>query len=98
MRAVDLFVYRVGREIGSLAAAIGGLDTLVFTAGIGEHAPVIRQRICEAAGWLGVALDKGLNTSGEELVSAPDSLVDVLVVPADEERAVATELLGFEAT
>jgi acetate kinase len=97
IRAVDLFVYRVGREIGSLAAAIGGLDTLVFTAGIGEHAPVIRQSICEAAGWLGVALDKGLNTSGEELVSAPNSLVDVLVIAADEERAVAAELLDFAA-
>ena len=96
MRAVDLFVYRVGREIGSLAAAIGGLDTLVFTAGIGEHAPAIRQSICEAAGWLGVALDKALNARGEELISASDSLVDVLVIPADEERAVAAELLGFE--
>lgn len=96
MRAVDLFVYRVGREIGSLAAAIGGLDTLVFTAGIGEHAPAVRQGICEAAGWLGVALDEELNAHGEELISAPDSLVDVLVIPADEERAVAAELLGFE--
>ena len=95
MRAVDLFVYRVGREIGSLAAAIGGLDTLVFTAGIGEHAPVIRQRICEAAGWLGVALDKALNANSEELVSAPDSLVDVLVIPADEERAVAAKIERF---
>jgi len=95
MRAVDLFVYRVGREIGSLAAAIGGLDTLVFTAGIGEHAPVIRQRICEAAGWLGVALDKELNANSEELVSAPDSLVDVLVIPADEERAVAAKIERF---
>lgn len=97
MRAVDLFVYRVGREIGSLAAAIGGLDTLVFTAGIGEHAPVIRQRICEAAGWLGVALDDGLNRIGEDLVTAPDSPVDVLVLPADEERAVAVELLDLHA-
>ncbi|TPL37250.1 acetate/propionate family kinase [Mesorhizobium sp. B2-4-6] len=95
-RAVDLFVYRVGREIGSLAAALGGLDTLVFTAGIGEHASVIRRRICEAAAWLGVAMDDGLNRSSEVLVSAPDSRVDVLVIPTDEERAVATELLGFE--
>ncbi|RUW33824.1 MULTISPECIES: acetate/propionate family kinase [unclassified Mesorhizobium] len=95
-RAVDLFVYRVGREIGSLAAALGGLDTLVFTAGIGEHAPQIRQRICEAAAWLGVALDDGLNRGGVELVSAPNSRVDVLVIPADEERAVATQLLKLE--
>ncbi|TIO49860.1 MAG: acetate/propionate family kinase [Mesorhizobium sp.] len=96
-RAVALFVYRVGREIGSLAAALGGLDTLVFTAGIGEHAPQIRQRICEAAAWLGVALDDGLSRNGAELVSAPNSRVDVLVIPADEERAVATQLLKLEA-
>ncbi|MDX8443557.1 acetate/propionate family kinase [Mesorhizobium australafricanum] len=95
-RAVDLFVYRVGREIGSLAAAIGGLDTLVFTAGIGEHAPVIRQRICETTGWLGVALDHELNAKSEELVSTPDSPVNVLVIPADEERAVAAEVLDFD--
>lgn len=95
-RAVDLFVYRVGREIGSLAAALGGLDTLVFTAGIGEHASLIRRRICEAAAWLGVAVDDGLNRSGEDLVSATNSRVDVLVIPADEERAVAAELLSFE--
>lgn len=97
-RAVDLFVYRIGREIGSLAAALGGLDTLVFTAGIGEHAPQIRQRICEAAGWLGVMLDDDLNRSREELVSAASSRVDVLVIPADEERAVAMELLNLETS
>ncbi|BCM20834.1 acetate/propionate family kinase [Mesorhizobium sp. J8] len=98
VRAVDLFVYRVGREIGSLAAALGGLDTLVFTAGIGEHAPAIRRRICEAAAWLGVAMDDGLNHRGEGLVSAPDSCVNVLVMQADEERAVAAELLSLEPT
>ncbi|RWB22255.1 MAG: acetate kinase, partial [Mesorhizobium sp.] len=87
------FVYRIGREIGSLAAALGGLDTLVFTAGIGEHAPQIRQRICEAAAWLGVALDDGLNAKGQELINTPDSKVEVLVVPADEEIAVARELI-----
>ncbi|RUU13069.1 acetate/propionate family kinase [Mesorhizobium sp. USDA-HM6] len=92
-RAIDLFVYRVGREIGSLAAALGGLDTLVFTAGIGEHASQIRQRICEAAAWLGVALDDELNAKGQEQVNAPDSRVEVLVVPADEEIAVARELI-----
>ncbi|AZO32794.1 acetate/propionate family kinase [Mesorhizobium sp. M1B.F.Ca.ET.045.04.1.1] len=90
-RAIDLFVYRIGREIGSLAAALGGLDTLVFTAGISEHAPQIRQRICEAAAWL--VIDDGLNRGGEALVSAPNSRVGVLVIPADEERAVAMELL-----
>ncbi|TIR78912.1 MAG: acetate kinase, partial [Mesorhizobium sp.] len=78
------------------AAALGGLDTLVFTAGIGENAWQIRQEICEAAAWLGVVVDHGLNRSGEALVSARESSVDVLVIPADEERAVATQLLDFD--
>lgn len=93
--AVDLFVYRIGREIGSLAAAMGGLDTLVFTAGIGENAPLVRKRISVAAAWLGVGLDEERNRGGEEVVSAANSRVDVLVIPADEERAVATEILDF---
>ncbi|MFD2057962.1 acetate/propionate family kinase [Mesorhizobium calcicola] len=93
--AIDLFVYRVGREIGSLAAALGGLDTLVFTAGIGEHAAQIRQRICAAARWLGVAIDDERNLRGEGVVSNQGSRVDVLVIPADEERAAARELLIF---
>jgi len=93
--AVDLFVYRIGREIGSLAAAMGGLETLVFTAGIGENAPLIRQRISVGAAWLGVGLDEERNRGGEEVVSAANSRVDVLVIPADEERAVATEMLTF---
>lgn len=93
--AVDLFVYRIGREIGSLAAAMGGLDTLVFTAGIGENAPLVRERISAAAAWLGVGLDEERNRRGDVVVSAADSRVDVLVIPADEERAVATEILDF---
>jgi acetate kinase len=90
--AVDLFVYRAGREIGSLAAALGGLDTLVFTAGIGEHSPIIRERIGTAAGWLGVRIDPKRNTAGEPAISAPGSAVDVLVIPTDEELAVAREV------
>lgn len=92
--AVDLFVYRIGREIGSLAAALGGLDTLVFTAGMGENAPVIRERIGAAAGWLGVGIDAERNRAGEELISIVGSDVDVLVIPTDEERAVASQLLS----
>lgn len=84
--AVDLFVYRIGREIGSLAAALGGLDTLVFTAGIGENAPSVRERIGAAAGWLGVTVDHDRNRRGDELVSAANSSVDVLVIPTDESR------------
>jgi len=91
-QAVDLFVYRIGREIGSLTAAMGGLDTLVFTAGIGENAPLVRERIGAAAAWLGVGLDEERNRRGEEVVSNRNSSVDVLVIPADEERAVAAEM------
>ena len=87
--AVDLFVYRIGRAIGSMAAAVSGLDTLVFTAGIGENAPEIRQRIGEAAEWLGVRIDPERNLRGDASIAFAGSRVDVLVIPADEERAVA---------
>lgn len=94
-QAIDLFIYRVGREMGSLVAALGGLDTLVFTAGIGEHAAQIRQRICVEAGWLGVTVDDDHNLCGDDVVSAPISRVDVLVISANEESAVAREMLMF---
>lgn len=93
--AIDLFVYRAAREIGSLAAATGGLDTLVFTAGIGENSPLIRERICEAASWLGVKIDPERNRRGEECISTSGSAVDVLVIPTDEERAVAEQVLSI---
>jgi len=93
--AVALFVYRAARQIGSLAAALGGLDRLVFTAGIGENSPAIRARICAAAAWLGVRLDAAANAAGETVISAPGSAVEVLVVPADEERAIAQAALCF---
>ena len=92
--AVALFVYRGGRAIGSLAAALGGLDTLVFTAGIGENAPRIRALICQSAAWLGARLDTGLNTLGETVISDRGSGVEILVIPADEERTVATGVLA----
>jgi acetate kinase len=91
--AIDLFVYRAGREIGSLAAAAGGLDTLAFTAGIGENSASIRERICEVAGWLGVEIDRERNRRGEESIGVLGSPVDVLVIPTDEERAVAEQVL-----
>ncbi|MBI1408280.1 MAG: acetate/propionate family kinase [Caulobacter sp.] len=87
--AVDLFVYRIGREIGSLAAALGGLDALVFTAGIGEHSPTLRRCVGQAAAWLGVALDEAANQSGASRISAPDSAVSAWVVPTDEELMIA---------
>lgn len=87
--AVDLFVYRIGREIGSLAAALGGLDALVFTGGIGEHAAEIRAHVCRDAKWLGVTLDDVANTTGDARISPPDSAVSVWVVPTDENLMVA---------
>ena len=87
--AVDLFVYRIAREIGALAATLRGLDTLVFTAGIGENSPEIRDRICEATAWLGVALDPKANSTGRTVISDPNSSVDVLVIPTDEQKIIA---------
>ena len=90
-RAVDLFVYRVGRELGSLTAALGGLDGLVFTGGIGEHSAAIRARVCTAAAWLGVQLDTAANDRHAATISSADSKVSVWVIPTDEERVIARE-------
>jgi acetate kinase len=87
--AVDLFVYRIGRELGSLAAALGGVDAVVFTGGIGEHAAEIRARICRDAGWLGVTLDENANEAGGPRVSLPASATSAWVVPTDENLMVA---------
>ncbi len=87
--ALDLFVYRIGRELGSLAAALGGLDALVFTGGIGENASVIRSRICRDAAWLGVELDEAANDTGGPRISRQDSPVAAWVVPTNEELMIA---------
>ena len=87
--AVELFVYRIGRELGSLAAALGGLDALVFTAGIGEHAAPIRERVCHAAAWLGVELDPAANAAGGPRLSTAGSWVPVWVIPTNEELMIA---------
>src|SRR5215831_2580246 len=87
--ALDLFVYRIRRELGSLAAALGGLDALVFTGGIGERAASIRLRICREAGWLGVRLDQEANTRGGPCISRSGSGVSVWVIPTNEELMIA---------
>lgn len=87
--AIDLFVYRICRELGSLAAALHGLDAVVFTAGIGEHAAPIRAAVCRECAWLGIALDEAANRNGGPLISAPDSRIRVWVVPTDEELIIA---------
>ncbi len=95
--AIALFCYRVSRELGSLAAALGGLDVLVFTAGIGEHAAPIRERICQQAAWLGVKLDTAANNEHAPRISPAGSTVEVLVMPTNEEWMIArhvTELLN----
>lgn len=92
--AVELFVYRIQREIGSLAAALEGLETLVFTGGIGENSPVIRERVCRGAAWLGVELDESANRAGGPCISSPDSRVSVWVIPTNEELMIARHTLG----
>jgi len=89
--AVDLFVYRISREIGSLAAALGGLDALVFTAGIGEHAAAIREKICQHAEWLGAKLDKDANMRHAQRIDSSESRVSLWVIPTDEEKMIARQ-------
>ncbi len=90
-QAVNLFCYRAAREIGSLAAAIGGLDALVFTGGIGEHAAPVRERICRQLAWLGLTLDAGANAAGGDpaRISTADSRIAVCVIPTNEEWMIA---------
>jgi acetate kinase len=87
--ALEVFVYRVARAIGSLAAALGGLDGVVFTAGVGENAAPIRAAICEACRWLGVDLDPVANAAKEQVISRELSRVSVHVIPTDENLMIA---------
>ena len=87
--AVALFAYRIGRELGSMAAALGGIDALVFTAGIGEHAAEIRRRVCEDAAWLGVDLDQSANLTGGALITRTGSRTAAWVIPTDEDLMIA---------
>jgi acetate kinase len=87
--AVELFCYRINRELGSLAAALGGLDALVFTGGIGEHAAPVRQMVGEAARWLGVELDPAANSRNAINIESAASRVPVLVLPTNEEWMIA---------
>lgn len=96
--AVDYFVYRVAKEIGALTAVLGGLDGLVFTAGIGENSAEVRRRICEASAWLGIELDADANEKGGPRISRPGSRVSAWVIPTNEELMIARHtgrLLGL---
>lgn len=99
--AIALFVYRVIREIGSLAAALGGLDVLIFTGGIGENDVKTRSEILEGCRWLGVRLDEARNAGGQQIISTEDSGIAALVVPTNEETMIArhtSSVLGFQSS
>jgi acetate kinase len=87
--AIDVFVYRIGRELGALVACLGGLDALVFTAGIGENANFIRRGVCEDAAWIGVELDRAANDAGGPCITKPGSTVSAWVIPTDEDLMIA---------
>lgn len=93
--AIDIFTQRISRELGALAAMLGGLDGLVFTAGIGEHRSVIREQVCDKAAWLGVELDSAANAAGNAVISKTTSQVQVMVIPTDEERVIAQHCATF---
>lgn len=88
-QAVDYFIYRVTCTTGSLAAALGGVDGLVFTGGIGEHSAEIRTRICRGLTWMGLEFDEAANDAGGPCITKPSSAVSAWVVPTDEERMIA---------
>jgi acetate kinase len=93
--ALDLYLYRIRRELGSLTAALGGLDAIVFTAGIGENSAIIRRRVCQDAAWVGVKIDDNKNTSGGPLISTENSPVAAWVIPTNEELMIARHTLNL---
>jgi len=93
--AVDYFVHQVVKQVGALTAVLGGVDALVFTAGIGEHSAEIRRRICERLGWLGVTLDATANAGHGPRVTTADSRVSAWVIPTDEERMIARHMAAL---
>jgi acetate kinase len=90
--AVEYFVYQAVKHVGALAAVLGGVDALVFTAGIGEHSAEIRRRICERLGWLGVTLDPAANAAHGPRITKADSRVSVWVIPTNEELMIARHM------
>jgi acetate kinase len=95
--AVAFFCYRVAREIGSLAVALGGFDALVFTAGVGERAAPVRAEICAQLAWLGLELDADANARARTCISRASSRVSAWVVPTDEESVIARHTLRLMA-
>jgi acetate kinase len=95
--AIDLFCYRAAAEIGKLLPALGGIDSLIFTAGIGENSPVVRQKICDYLQWLGLIIDATANKQNDVIISNKNSRVTVKVIPTDEEFVLASKALTFSS-
>lgn len=95
--AAEQFVYRIVREVGAMASVLGGLDALIFTAGIGERSSEIRARVCAGLGWLGLEFDKQANTRSAERISAAGSRVAAFVLPTDEEGVIANDAARLAA-
>lgn len=95
--AIDYFVYHIVKFIGAYTAVLGGLDALVFTAGIGEHSPLVRGKVCEKLGWLGVSVDAKANAANGPRISAADSRVSVFAIPTNEELMIARHTLALAA-
>ncbi len=93
--AIDLFTYRIAVEIGAMTSALGGVDAIVFTAGIGQHAPKIREAVCNRLGWLGVQLDRAANDRNGFCISSKTSRIDVRVMATDEEAMIARHVLAL---
>ena len=96
--AINVYIYRVARELGAMAAALGGLDTLIFTGGIGENAAPIRERVCKRSDWLGIQLDVDANNAGQACITLADSPVSVYVVPTNEGLMIARHTRDLLAT
>ena len=98
IEAVDLYCYRIARELGSLAAAAGGLDALIFTGGIGEHAAQVREKVAKLSAWTGIELNADANSAHATRIDAATSKVAVAVVPTNEEGMIArytVDVLGL---
>jgi acetate kinase len=93
--ALEYFTYRSGLLAGMLAAALGGIDAFIFTAGIGENSPTMRSRIAARLGWLGVSLDSSANAAGATVISPKDCRVGVYVIPTNEELMIARHTLAL---
>jgi acetate kinase len=96
--AVEVFCYRVAAPVASLAAALGGLDGIVFTAGVGENAAPVRSAICRACGWLGVELDEAANREHKLRITMPESRVTASVIKTDENLMIARHARALVGT